>query len=364
MQHYTPLYTLLFFFFTPPVFGQEKGAIEFVKTNHNFGEIREEDGSVVYEFEFTNNGKAPLVISRVKASCGCTTPGWSTEPVLPGESGFVKAQYNPNNRPGSFRKSLTVTTNTDQAVTYLYISGNVIPKVKTIEEILRHKDGLVRIKSRSLNLGRITTEKILERSFEIYNESDSVVVSFSDQFDSPTFIKVSFVPQQLQPKEKGAMIISYDPVHDDNLGFNNHQISYQTDETADAKKVVNVLATIAEYFPPMTAEEIAQAPTLAIEDRLQDLGKVKQGEKAATTFKITNTGKSDLNIRKVISNCSCLVVQLEKSDLKPGESTFLKATFDSLRRRGNQTKSITIFSNDPKAPSQMATIKTSVVVEN
>ena len=59
-------------------------SMEFTKTEHNFGTIKEEIGAVTTKFEFTNNGDSPLIIQRVAASCGCTTPSYSREPILPG----------------------------------------------------------------------------------------------------------------------------------------------------------------------------------------------------------------------------------------------------------------------------------------
>src|SRR5687768_2955826 len=85
--------------------------IQFEKTTHDFGSVNE-SGPITYEFKFTNTGSEPLVINNVKASCGCTTPGWTKEPVMPGKTGVVTAQYNTVNRPGGFNKSLTVIANT------------------------------------------------------------------------------------------------------------------------------------------------------------------------------------------------------------------------------------------------------------
>ena len=80
--------------------------LAFAETVHDFGIINEVDGSVEHEFVFTNTGSEPIKILNVKASCGCTTPGWTKEEVPSGGEGFVKARYNPANRPGPFNKSL------------------------------------------------------------------------------------------------------------------------------------------------------------------------------------------------------------------------------------------------------------------
>ncbi len=110
------------------VFSQSKADMEFKKTEHNFGTIKEEIGAVTTQFEFTNKGNSPLVIHRVTTSCGCTTPGYTREPVLPGKKGAISAQYSTVRRPGTFNKTITVYTNVPDTVYILTIKGNVTPK--------------------------------------------------------------------------------------------------------------------------------------------------------------------------------------------------------------------------------------------
>jgi len=94
---------------------------------HDFGTI-DEGVQVTYEFEFKNTGKEPLIIQNVKASCGCTTPHWPREPILPGQSGQVKAVYNSKGRPGAFNKAITITSNATEPTKVVYIKGNVKKK--------------------------------------------------------------------------------------------------------------------------------------------------------------------------------------------------------------------------------------------
>lgn len=354
---------ILFVFVSNLLFAQEKGVLEFINDDFDFGEIKEEDGPAIHEFEFVNKGNAPLVISHVRASCGCTTPAWSKEPVLPGETGFVKAQYNPRNRPGNFRKSLTITTNGEPAIVRAYIKGSVLPKVKSLEEQMVVKVGKTRFKSRSVNMGKMTTEKVVQKSFEIYNDSADTL-DLLNKYEAPDFIQLSFEPQTLAPKQVGKVIIDYNPAHEDNLGYNNHGIEIFTNEENAAAKKINVIATISEYFPPMSEDELAKAPRMAITDRLQDLGKINEGSETVAEFVLTNHGQSVLNIRKVKSNCACFVAELPKDNIKPGKSVTLKGTFNATNRRGNQNKSITIYSNDPVDPVQVVSIKASIVSAN
>ena len=116
---------------------QTTAEMAFESVDHDFGKIKEDAGPANFNFNFKNTGKIPLVISTVNASCGCTTPEWSKDPVLPGKSGFIKVSYNPLNRPGSFNKTVTIVANIANGSQVLKISGEVLPKTLTIAEQYR-----------------------------------------------------------------------------------------------------------------------------------------------------------------------------------------------------------------------------------
>lgn len=94
-------------------------------TTHDFGKIKQ-GVPATHEFKFTNTGKTPLVITNVQASCGCTTPAWTKEPVMPGGQGFIKATYNAASS-GAFNKTVTVTANIESGFVQLTIKGEVLP---------------------------------------------------------------------------------------------------------------------------------------------------------------------------------------------------------------------------------------------
>jgi hypothetical protein len=98
--------------------------IQFDKSVHDFGTIRASNGKTSTLFTFINLGDKPLVINQVKASCGCTVPEWTNEPVLPGGVGYVKATYNPTSRV-IFDRTLTVYSNGNPSQLTLHIKGTV-----------------------------------------------------------------------------------------------------------------------------------------------------------------------------------------------------------------------------------------------
>lgn len=106
----------------------QKPVAKFTETNFDFGTFKEQVGKVSHTFEFTNTGNAPLILTNVQASCGCTTPEWSKKPVAPGQKGKVVVTYNAKGRPGPFTKTITVTNNSDESKILLNIKGEVEPK--------------------------------------------------------------------------------------------------------------------------------------------------------------------------------------------------------------------------------------------
>ncbi|MDG1570756.1 DUF1573 domain-containing protein [Robiginitalea sp. M366] len=106
------------------VFAQEKTAkIEFKSETVDYGDIAKgSDG--VRVFEFTNTGDAPLVISKVSSSCGCTIPKKPESPIMPGETGEIQVKYD-TNRVGPIRKAITVISNADTPTIILKIKGTV-----------------------------------------------------------------------------------------------------------------------------------------------------------------------------------------------------------------------------------------------
>ena len=122
------------------VFAQIGPKIEFKDKDNtiDYGKVNKEDDNGVRSFEFTNTGDAPLIISNVQSTCGCTVPSKPTEPILPGKTGKIDVKYNMN--PGPIRKTITVETNAvnaEEGRVVLKIKGEVI--AKPVENLLEKK---------------------------------------------------------------------------------------------------------------------------------------------------------------------------------------------------------------------------------
>ncbi len=106
----------------------DKGVFQFENETINYGVIAiNSDGH--RSFTFTNVGNEPIIITKVKGSCGCTVATKPSEPILPGESAEIGVKY-ATNRLGGFSKSITITSNASETSKVVRIKGNVVTKDK------------------------------------------------------------------------------------------------------------------------------------------------------------------------------------------------------------------------------------------
>lgn len=102
----------------------EGAQIQFAQKVINYGKI-DKGANGTRVFKFKNEGTEPLVLSSVRASCGCTTPKWTRDPIAPGAEGNITVKYD-TNRMGNFHKTVTVNSNATNKTVVLTIKGQVM----------------------------------------------------------------------------------------------------------------------------------------------------------------------------------------------------------------------------------------------
>ncbi len=99
--------------------------MKFAEAQFDFGDIQP-DSKVQHTFRFTNTGKTPLLIADATASCGCTTPSWTKEPIAPGATGELQVQFDSRGKQGLISKQVSVRANTQPNTNTIYIKGNIL----------------------------------------------------------------------------------------------------------------------------------------------------------------------------------------------------------------------------------------------
>lgn len=338
-----------FFFLCTALSLMAQPVMKFDSNEHDFGKFKEEAGRQTFEFVFTNTGDAPLVIQNVSASCGCTTPEWTKQPIAAGAKGVVTAIYDPKNRPGAFNKTLTVFSNAKPQTAILIIKGEVIPREKTVEELFTFAVDPVRFESNHLAFTNIKKTEKKIRVMQVINTSTTESVSIT--FDQvPAFLSLKVTPSLLKPGQKGTVEGTYDATKNNTWGHESSLIKVVINGKAQNNSYYYVSANLVEDFSSLTKEELANAPSFNLASKTFDIGKMKGGTTKEVEFKFTNTGKSDLIIRHVRSTCGCTAIQqgVAGVGIKPGESSSIKAVFSSGSYKGKVTKAIYVYTNDPK----------------
>jgi hypothetical protein len=322
--------------------------VKLSSSSHDFGTFKEEAGRQTFDFIVTNNGSGPLVIQNITASCGCTTPEWTKEPIPAGGKGTIKAIYDPRDRPGIFEKTLTVYTNTNPQITTLTIKGEVIPREKTIEELFTFPVGAVRFESNHLAFTNIKKTEKKIRVMQVVNPTTEPVKIEFDQIPAHLALKAN--PMTLKPGQKGIIEGTYDATKNNSWGSVNDMVKIKINGAVVENVYYYVSANLVEDFSSMTKADMDNAPVFKLAATTVDLGKVPGAAQKEVEFKFTNAGKSDLIIRNVKSTCGCTAVQqgILGEGIKPGQSSSIKAVFSTGTYNGKVTKAIYVYSNDPK----------------
>lgn len=320
-----------------------QAVINFNARIHDFGTIKEVNGAVSYNFEFVNRGTAPILIKNVESSCGCTSPEWTKQPVLPGKTGFVKAIFNPKDRPGYFDKTITVYSNAQTPVVELKIKGNVEGKARTILDDYPYElsSGL-RLPLENISLMNVRKGDTKTMQIGVYNNSGKTLnISFAGL---PPYLKLSITPQQVENRGKATIQASYNTAVSGEYGLNREDVAL----VVDGKKYpLPVTITIEEDFGKV---DLANAPVMESDKKYYNFGETTSAKPVAYTYQVKNTGKSPLNVRRVYTNDKRVTADISKKDIQPGESAMVTVKTINGAEPGKLTCLVSVITNCPASP--------------
>ncbi len=331
------------------IFAQSSTANFSIK-EHDFGEINE-GVQAEYQFLFKNTGNKPIKLNSVHASCGCTTPEWSSEPVAPGKTGFVKAIYNSTGRPGGFTKTITVMADDSQEPIILTIKGNVKPKLNDV--YVKDTIGGLGFENLFIPINNFASNETKEFSIKFKNISkETINIIYKNTEHSQAFVPL-FDRYSLNPGDVGTLTIQAIGEKGEASFLKhgqifNEKIIFYTNEKSNNKKEILLNGTFVKIY---TDKELAQQPKIQFDKIEFDAGKIIQGEKVNYAFKFKNAGGGILKIESAKPSCGCTASAPRKTEIESGETSQIEMTFDSTGRTGPQSKTITVTSNDPINPT-------------
>jgi hypothetical protein len=329
------------------IFAQEGAVITVDEKVYNFGKVAEETGNISHEFIVKNTGDAPLVISRVTASCGCTTPDWTKSPIAPGSTGIVKATYGAKGRPGSFAKTITVYSNAkDGGILVLTIKGEVIPKAQSPEAAYPAELGDLRLKTTELAFGNLTTTEVRTQNIEIYNQGAYPLhLTFAN---IPKYISASISPATIPAKSSGEIAITYDGAKVKRHGTINNKLELSVHGIKNTTHQINVSTTVVDDFSKLSTEETTKSPIVYLASNSIVFDKASIGKSKDLVIK--NNGKRDLIIYNVATSDNFVLIQDTKKTAKPGGSCSYKISVDPKKATAKKSTLIELATNDPSNP--------------
>ena len=276
--------------------GAQSSPLKFAQQSWDFGQIKEDGGRVSHAFEFVNASSAPAVIEQVTVSCGCTKPEYSRAPVKPSEKGTLVISYDPEGRPGAFRRDIVVQSGGATGKTVLTITGEVLPAEKSFGEMYPVRAGDLMLAWRNVNLGYVPRGGVKSTAIEYYNPTRQPLTLSPVYRGRKPYFDIALSKQRLAPGEKGVMTLSYDLRDNDVWGMLKDSFSLIVNDIP-VDVLFSASGVACEDFSGMTPDEKERAPKAAFSSQYHSFGTMKAGGEPKREFTITNQGKEPLRIR-------------------------------------------------------------------
>jgi hypothetical protein len=331
--------------------GAQNEKISFNETEHDFGTIGEKDGNVTFDFVLTNNGTEPVVITNAQASCGCTRPVWTKEPIEPGKQGTISVTYSPAGRIGTFIKPVTISFSQGSPIS-VRIKGTVVQGSvanKSPEYEYPVELGAYRLKSRDLQFGRVGLNQAKVIRLEAYNNSDRPITQKALKL--PKYLSVNFNPVIIPAKKSAVIDVTIDPKESNMYGNLSGSFTLLID---DVNRAFPYSATILDDFSQWTATKKADAGKVNLSPSEINFGNFSSGN--SRTLKISNSGKSPLNIRTIQLSNPSITVSKTHFVINPGEIAEVKVTADSKKIQSTFTSTLSIVADDPNTPLTVVSV--------
>ena len=323
-------------------------AVVWLEREHDFGTIAETDGKVACHMRMVNIADTAITITEVRPTCGCTAADYPHHPIAPGDTASIYLAYNPYGRPGNFAKSVVVRLNAKPYRTSLLLKGSVTASEETACEMYPVAAGKLRLENSIAPFGKIPKGKSRNSYITCYNAGLDTLLLRATGVER--FLTVRAEPDTVAPGATATLRISFDTsLCRDAWGLTESQFSLLAEPLRPSPTAVAGMQRVSA-IATITAENAAEAPRIAVDSRRLDFSPLA----AATTTRtitITNTGKSNLEVRSIECDSPLVSgIDIKKTRIGGGE----KAKISVSVAPGGESllnTSLTIHTNDPDTPA-------------
>ena len=297
-------------------------------------------------FTLKNSGDKPLLINRIKTTCGCTSVSFPKNPVTAGASFEVSVTYDAK-QMGHFYKQIGIFSNAEEP-TMLAIKGVVTAEPAGYSG------------NYPITLGTLSADRN-DILFDNVNQGDMPIAEINIRNNGnetvrpvlmslPNYLAAEVQPARIAPGRKGKVIIQLNSslLHDLGLTQTTVYLGLFPGDKISLEKAIAVSAIALPALGKLSDNQHQQVPKLRLSDGQLNLGRFQGAAKKRGFILLTNKGNGTLTIHSLQMLTAGLEVSLAKTELKPGESTRLKITAEAGGLKNvKQQPRILMITNDP-----------------
>ncbi len=325
------------------------GEIRWLSNTFNYGVIKEIEGPATGIIKGVNVGDTPVMINRVRPSCGCTTADYTRDPIAPGDTAFVSVAYNPIGRPGRFHKTVKIYSGEENALTTIDLVGAVIGTPETLHSSYPIVAGPSRLSENKVDLGKVRFGTSRHYFLTIYNQTPQGITPH--WINDNKEIDVDLAEKTIAPGDFSTMSIYLNSRAQNELGEKKYKIIFYPDQGQQDPIEINVFADIEPDLSGLTKEQIDNAPRCSVTPRLLEIGNLTDNQPVKFKFKITNEGKSPMRVSKVAGRDESVTIKKIPLTLKPGKYGECEGVILTSRLNTGVIRiPLDIFTDDPLHP--------------
>ncbi len=339
MRNFVILFTVATLLLSVRSYGQDGiSPLVFDSIAFDFGTVNEADGTLFHTFTFINGASVPVRISQISTTCNCVSVAYPQHEMKGGEVGTVSVAFNPIGMAGEVMRQIDVILSDGYPGVTLEIVTDIVPSEYDITQQYKVAlpDGL-RVEGLAAKFGYIPVGQSSERHLAVFNDSDTSL-SFEAEPLNPGSPLVVSCPKSLGPGEAGAIILRYNLA---SSGYDSYKDELQISVNgAPCNRIVTVSAVGIDDF----SKSKSAAPSMQIYPSELQVKKVPLLEKYYTSFEITNSGKSDLVIRRTVVPEGVETDLEDGTAIKPGtkKKVSVKSVIPDF--------AVEVIANDPSRP--------------
>lgn len=345
---------LIYTLYILPALAQPR--LEVVSDIVNMGEVMYRTPRNV-NFELRNVGDAPLLITIVNSSCGCTKVNWTTDAIEPGSSGHITAEYDAR-LLGTFQKELEVYTNAAAEPVYLTIQGRVVSTMTDYSGSFPYDLGAVKLSASEVEFDDVNLGDRPVAELQVVNASRN---SYTPQLmHLPSYLEAKYVPERLAGGRVGRILLTLNSEVLKSYGLTQTTIylARHPGDKVGADNEINVSAVLLPAFAHLNADQMATAPRMELSEDSIDMGAMNGKKKMTYSIYVKNTGQSPLFINSVQVYGKALGVSLSNRSLQPGEVAKMKITaYGQYVAKAKSMPRILLITNDPSRPKHTIKVK-------